>query len=50
MTDFFPHGLIDADGRVVAVNGSRPTVELFGNRIELILAVDRQVHALGRYC
>ena len=48
MTDFSQHSLVHADGRVEAVNGPGPAVELVGNRIELLLAVDRQVHALGQ--
>lgn len=48
LTNFFQHGLVDADRRVEAMDRARPVVELVGNRIELRLAVDRQIVALGK--
>ena len=46
LTDFFQHGLVDADRRVEVVDGAWSAVELIGNRIELRLAVNRQIGAL----
>ena len=48
MIELVQHGLVDADGRVEAVDGARAVVEQVGNRIELLLAVHRQVCALGQ--
>ena len=41
------HGPVDADGWKVAVDCPGPLVETFRDRIELLLAVDGQVRALG---
>src|SRR5690554_3273798 len=46
--ELFQHGLVDGDRRVEAVDGARAVVEPVGDRIELFLAVDRQVRALGQ--
>lgn len=48
MTDFFQHGMANADRRVEPVDGARPAVELVGNSIELFLAVNRQIRDLGQ--
>ena len=48
MIELVQHGLVDADGRVEAVDGARAVVEQVGDRIELLLAVDREVRALGQ--
>lgn len=48
LTDFFQHGVVDADLRIEAVNGAWPAVELIGNRIERLLAVNRQIRAFGQ--
>ncbi len=42
------HGLVDGDGRVEPMDGSRAGVEQVGNGIELLLAVRGQVRALGQ--
>lgn len=48
MTDFSQHGLVDVNRRVQPTDGAWPAVELVGNLIELFLAVDRQIGALGQ--
>jgi len=48
LIELVQHGLVDADGRVEAVDGARAVVEQVGNRIELLLAVDREVCAFGQ--
>ena len=48
MIELVQHCLVDADGRVEAVDGARAVVEQVGNRIELLLAVYREVRALGQ--
>ena len=48
MIELVQHGLVDDDRRVEAVDGARAVVEQVGNRIELLLAVHRQVCALGQ--
>ena len=48
LIELFQHRLVDHDGRVEAVNGARAGVEQVGNRIELLLAVHREVGALGQ--
>ena len=46
LTDIFQPGLVDADGRVEAVDVAWPIFELIGNRIKLRLAVNRQIGGL----
>ncbi len=46
--DPLQHGLVDSDRWVEAVDGARAAVEPVGDRIELLLAVDRQVRTLGQ--
>lgn len=48
MIELVQQGLVDHDGRVEAVDGTRAVVEQVGNGIELLLAVDGQVGALGQ--
>lgn len=48
MIELVQHGLVDHDGWVEAVDGARAVVEQIGNGIELLLAVHRQVCALGQ--
>ena len=48
MIEFVQHGLVDGDGRVEPMDGSRAGVEQVGNGIELLLAVHGQVRALGQ--
>src|SRR3990167_47873 len=48
LIELVQHGLVDADGRVEAVDGARAGVEQVGDRIELLLAADREVRALGQ--
>lgn len=48
MADLFQYRLIDADRWVEAVDRTWPVVELIVNHIELLLAVGRQVGALGQ--
>lgn len=48
MIELVQHGLVDDDRRVEAVDGTRAVVEQVGNRIELRLAVNRQVGAFGQ--
>jgi len=48
LIELVQHGLVDDDRRVEAVDGTRAVVEQVGNRIELSLAVNRQVGAFGQ--
>ena len=48
MIELVQHGVVDHDGWVEPVDGARAVVEQVGNRIELFLAVDRKVRALGQ--
>lgn len=48
LTDLFQYGFVDADRRVVAVDGGWPVVVLIAYRIELRLAVHRQIRAFGK--
>ncbi len=48
LIEFVQHGLVDGDGRVEPMDGSRAGVEQVGNGIELLLAVHGQVRALGQ--
>ena len=48
MIELVQHGLVDDDRRVEAVDGTRAVVEQVGYRIELSLAVNRQVGAFGQ--
>ncbi len=48
MIELVQHGLVDRDGRIEAVDDARAVVEQVGNRIEPLLAVNREVRALGQ--
>ncbi len=46
--DLVQHGLVDSNGRIEPMHGARSVVEQVGNRIEFLLAVHRQIRALGQ--
>lgn len=47
MIELFQQGLVDEDKQAVAANSLWAVVEQVGNRIELLLAVDREICTLG---
>ena len=48
MIELLQHGLVDADGRIEAMDGARAVVEKVGDRVELFLAVNRQVRTFAQ--